>query len=247
MTRQLLVALLLLAAFPSLAEPPALTDAQAEALLADALRFAGEQRYDDTIAAFEKVKAQRPEAIVSIQGFKMAVVYAQVGDRERFDAHSRWLIARYKDAELATDAERSVKGYLLFAGPHDPALLAEAAGRTRYAVEAAAKAGEAELLPWFYLSHGMAEYRMKHYAEAATWLAKVVDDETLYIRSLAQVFHSMAVHEQGKRAEALALLEKARTTAATLPASGTEEYQEEWTDTLSTQLAMGEAEALIAK
>ena len=247
MTRPLLTALLLLAAFPVFAEPAALTDAQAQALLADALRFAGEQRYDDAIATFEKVKAQRPEAIVSIQGFKMAVVYAKLGDREKFDAHSRWLIARYKDAELATDAERSVKGYLLFAGPHDPVLLAEAAGRTRYAVEAAAKAGEAELLPWFYLSHGMAEYRMKHYAEASTWLAKVADDETLYIRSLAQVFHAMAVHGQGQHAEALALLEKARATAATLPAPGTDEYAEEWTDTLSTQLAMGEAEALIAK
>jgi len=247
MTHQLLTVLLLLAAFPVFAEPPALTDAKAQALLADALRFAGEQRYDDAIAAFERVKAQRPEAIVSIQGFKMAVVYAQVGDRERFDAHGRWLIARYQDAEAATDAERSVTGYLLFAGPHDPALLAEAVVRTRYAVEAAAKAGEAELLPWFYLSNGMAEYRMKNFAEASTWLAKVADDETLYIRSLAKVFHAMAVHGQGQHAETLALLEKARATAATLPTPGTEEYQEEWTDTLSTQLVMGEAESLIAK
>ncbi|MBL7644835.1 MAG: hypothetical protein JNK74_01475 [Candidatus Hydrogenedentes bacterium] len=247
MTRHLLTALLFLAAFPAMAEDTTLDEANAQALLADALRFAGEQRYPESIAAFEKVKAQRPEAIVSIQGLKMAVVYAQVGDVEKFDAHSRWLIARYKDAELATDAERSVKGYLLFAGPHDPALLAEALVRTRYAVEAAAKAGEAELLPWFYLSHGMAEYRMKNYAEAATWLAKVADDETLYIGSLAQAFHAMAVHGQGQHAEALALLEKARATATTLPAPGTEEYKEEWPDTLSTQLAMGEAEALIAK
>lgn len=246
MTRHLLTALLLLAAFPAFAASPALDDTQAQALLVDALRFAGEGRYPESIAAFERVKAERPEAIVSIQGFKMAVVYAQVGDRERFDAHSRWLIARYKDSELATDAERSVKGYLLFAGPHDPALLAEAVVRTRYAVEAAAKPGEAELLPWFHFSHGMAEYRMKNYAEAATWLAKVVDNETLYIRSLAQVFHAMSTHGQGQRAEALALLEKARATAATLPAPGTEEYQEEWTDTLSTQLAMREAEALLA-
>lgn len=246
MTRQLLTALLLLTALPALAASADLDDAQAQALLADALRFAGEQRYPESIAAFEKVKAQRPEAIVSIQGLKMAVVYATVGDVATFDAHSRWLIARYQDAELATDAERSVKGYLLFAGPHDPALLAEALVRTRYAVEAAAKAGEAALLPWFYLSHGMAECRMKNYAEAATWLAKVADNETLYIRSLAQAFHAMAIHGQGQRAESLALLEKARATAAELPAPGTEEYKEEWTDTLSTQLAMREAEGLIA-
>jgi len=247
MTRQLLTALLLLlTAFPATAEDATLTDAKAQALLADALRFAGGQRYDEAIAAFETVKAQRPEAIVSIQGLKMAVVYATVGEMEKFDAHCRWLIERYQDAELATDAERSVKGYLLFSGPHDPALLAEAVGRTRFAVEAAAKAGEAELLPWFYLSHGMAEYRLKNYAEALTWLAKVVEDETLYIRSLAQAFHAMAAHGQGKRAEALALLEKARATSAALPAPGTEEYKEEWTDTLSTQLAMREAEAMIA-
>lgn len=248
MTRQLLTALLLLlTALPALVASAVLDDTQAQALLADALRFAGEQRYDDAIAAFEKVKAERPEAIVSIQGHKIAVVYATIRDSEKLNAHCRWLIARYKDAELATDAERSVKGYLLFSGPHDPALLAQAVGRTRYAVDTAAKAGEAELLPWFYLSHGMAEYRMKNYAESATWLAKVVDDETLYIRSLAQAFHAMAVHRQGQRAEALALLEKARATAVTLPAPGTEEYKKEWTDTLSTQLAMREAEALIAK
>lgn len=242
MTRHLLTALfLLLAAFPALAADAALDVAQAKALLADALRLAGDQRYPESIAAFETVKANHPDAIESIHGHKIAVVHAAAGDGTNLEAHCRWLIDRYQDADLATDAERSVKGYLLFAGPHDPALLAEAARRTRYAVEAAAKAGEADLLPWFQVSLGMAEYRLGNYAEAATWLAKAAGDDNLYIRSLAQAFHAMAVHGQGKTAEALALLEKARATAAALPAPGSEEYKKEWTDTLSAQLALREA------
>lgn len=219
--------------------------ADAQALLAEALRAAGEQRHGDAIEIFERVKAERPEAIAAIHGLKFAVVLYTMGEAERFDAHCRWLIARYRNADTATDAERSVKGYLLFPGPHDPALLAHADKMTAFALESSLEAGDAELLPWFYVSRGMAQYRMGNFEEAVESLARSADDKSLYIRSLAQAFYAMAEHGRGNDARALALLEKARATRAELPAPGTDEYNEEWTDTLMAHLAMREAEEVI--
>jgi tetratricopeptide (TPR) repeat protein len=209
------------------------------------LQLASEDRHEAAVQLFERVKQQRPDTIASIHGHKVAVVYAVIGDRERHEAHCRWLMERYRDAELPTDAERSVKGYLLFPSADDPALIEHALERTRLATDYAVERGEGDLLPWFEGSRGMAEYRSANFAEAVAYLEKAATADNLYISSLALPFQAMAEFERGNHQRAAALLEQARAAAARLPAPGSEEYLREWTDTLTTKHALREAERVV--
>lgn len=241
------VAMLFIAALATLGisggQVNALTETEARAALDRVQRLSGEQAYTEARLDFAVVKEKRPEAIEAIDGLKMAVVMAVMGNEAALVAHSRWLLERYALSMAATDAERSVKGYLVYPGEKDPALLAQAVERARFAVEQATAAGDDELLPWFHVSLGIAEFRAGQYAAAATWLEKSTDNETRYIRGLALAFAAMTARERGHLEQADALLERARETAAALPAPGTDEYIEEWTDTEVIKMAMAEAEA----
>src|ERR1700694_5779319 len=96
---------------PSGAAAPAQADPRAR--LDEALRLASELKYDAAIAAFEAVKAQHAEAINGLDGLKMAVVYAEVGRTTKHAELTRWLVERYRTPKTATEAERSVKGYIV--------------------------------------------------------------------------------------------------------------------------------------
>lgn len=209
------------------------------------LYLASQDRHEDAVQLFERIKKERPETIESIHGHKVAVVYAAIGDRARHEAHCRWLMDRYRDAVMPTDAERSVKGYLLFPSADDPALLDHALERARLAARDAVERGEGQWLLWFIGSQGMAEYRSGNYAEAVTQLAKAAKDDNLYISSLALPFQAMAEFAQGNHERAGEVLAQAQEAAARLPEPGSEEYFREWTDTLTTQIALREAERVI--
>ncbi len=208
--------------------------------------LAAEEQHEAAATLFERVKEEQPETIESIHGHKMAVVYAAIGDPERHAAHCRWLMERFRGAEQPTDAERSVKGYLLWPSTDDPALLEDALERTRLAVTHADERGEGEYLLWFEGSHGMAAYRTGNYDEAVEHLERAAAAESLYINSLALPFLAMAEHARGNQERAEATLTRARAAAEQLPEPGSEEYILEWTDTLTTQMALREAEQRIA-
>ncbi len=245
--RWTVVAVLCLAMFTALGA----AHANAETLdtsdrVENVMRLASLGQHEAAVALFERVKKQRPDTIESIHGHKVAVVYAAIGDRERHAAHCRWLMERRRDAIMPTDAERSVKGYLLFPSADDPALIEHALERTRLATDQAEARGEGEYLAWFEGSRGMAEYRSGNHAEAVGWLEKAAKADNLYITSLAAPFQAMAEYARGNHERAEALLTKARELAAQLPAPGTDEYLREWTDTLTSQIALREAERTIA-
>lgn len=209
------------------------------------LHLASLDRHEEAVQLFERIKKEHPETIESIHGHKVAVVYAAIGDRARHEAHCRWLMDRYRDAVMPTDAERSVKGYLLFPSAEDPALLDHALERARLAARDAVERGEGQWLLWFVGSQGMAEYRSGNYAEAVTQLAKAAKDDNLYISSLVLPFQAMAEFAQGNHEQAGKILEQAQAAAARLPEPGSEEYLREWTDTLTTQIALREAERVV--
>ena len=215
-------------------------------VLDEVLDLASREQHEAAVQLFERVKEEDPDSIEAIHGHKVAVVYAVIGDRGRHEAHCRWLMERYRDAEQPTDAERSVKGYLVFPSTEDPALLQHALERTRFATEHAVERGEGDLLHWFEGSRGMAEYLSGNLDEAVAWSEKAARAESLYIRSLALPFQAMAEYARGNRERGRALLKEARVLADKLPEPGSEEYLREWTDTLTTQLAMREAEQVIA-
>jgi hypothetical protein len=209
------------------------------------LYLASQDRHEEAVQLFERIKKERPETIESIHGHKVAVVYAAIGNRTRHEAHCRWLMDRYRDAVMPTDAERSVKGYLLFPSAEDPALLDHALERARLAARDAVERGEGQWLLWFVGSQGMAEYRSGNYAEAVTQLEKAAKADNLYISSLALPFQAMAEFAQGNHERAGEVLAQAQEAAALLSEPGSEEYLREWTDTLTTQIALREAERVI--
>ncbi len=93
--------------------PAAATSASADprGKLDEALRLASELKYDAAITVFEEVKSQHPEAITGLDGLKMVVVYAEVGNAAKHEELTRWLVERYRTPRTATEAERAVKGY----------------------------------------------------------------------------------------------------------------------------------------
>ena len=217
------------------------------AKLDEALLLASELKYDAAITAFEGVKAQHPEAITGLDGLKMVVVYAEVGNQAKHAELTRWLLERYRTPKTATDAERAVKGYIVRHGSNDPTLLAEAVRMTSYASDHAATDGEGQYQGFFDTSRGVAEYRVGRFAEAAKWFPKTIDHESLYVRSLALPFYAMTELALGNRAHAQELYARAQTTAADLPKPGSAEYAIDWTDILISRMVLKEAAAAFGR
>lgn len=210
-------------------------------------RQSSERHYDVAIAEFEKIRSTEPEAIASLDGLKMVVVYAEVGNMAKHDELTRWLVERHKTPKTATDAERSVKGYIVHPSAKDKALLAHAVAMTQFASEHAAADGEGQYQGFFDTSRGVAAFRVGRFAEASKFLATTIDHESLYVRSLALPVYAMSERARGNRKLADSLAERARSAAATLPVPGTDEYGVEWTDILISRKVMEEMENAFRK
>ena len=115
------------------------------------LELAAQEKYAEAVALFKRVREELPDTIEAIHGHKVAVVYAHMGDRVGHAAHCRWLMKRYRGSELPTDAERSVKGYLIFPSAEDPALIEHALERSRVAVANSEARNEYQWIHWFWV------------------------------------------------------------------------------------------------
>jgi hypothetical protein len=227
--------------------PQAAAPADARARIDDALRLASERKYDAAIAAFEAVKAQHADAINGLDGLKMVVVYAEAGKTARHAELTRWLMDRYRTPKTATEAERAVKGYIIYRGAKDAALLTRAAEMTAYASDHAEADGEGQYQGFFDTSRGIAQFRLGHFADAARWFPKTIDHPSLYVRSLALSFFAMSERAAGNRAHADQLYARAVATGAGLPQFGTPEYGVEWTDILIARMALQEMKTAFGK
>jgi tetratricopeptide (TPR) repeat protein len=231
----------------AMAQETTLDAAETREWLDEVQLLSGQGNYDAAIVLFNTVKERNEDAIQSIDGLKMAVVLAVAASRQDHLEHSRWLLSRFPDPELATDAERAVKGYVLVPWADDADLIAVAVDRCRFAVDQATDAGEPGYLPWFYGSYGMALYRAGEFEKSAEWLEKSAADESPFISSLALAFHAMAEYRNSNTEAAHNSLEGARERVAAFPEPGTDLYLEEWTDILMSKMALAEAEALIKR
>jgi len=240
----------LIASGAAMLAAPAAAEEEDEAEWAESLnepyRLAVAGEYDAALRAFEQVRAESPDDIQSLDALRFAVAYAASGDKEGHLAHSRWLVSRYPSPELASDADRSIKGYIVSAWAEDPALLEEATTRMRFATDKAVEHGEGEWMAWFYASRGIAEYRTGDYEAASQWLSQAIGDENPYIRSLALNFYVMAEHAQGNEENAAVLLREASRVVGELPDRGTEDYEENWSDTLVARMSLQEATEKVA-
>jgi tetratricopeptide (TPR) repeat protein len=223
------------------AQPPAAARAQ----LDEVQRLSSVADYDAAMALFEKVKAQTPDAVESLDGLKISIVYLQAGRTAKFLDLTRWMIARYKSPKTSTDAERSVKGYLIWKGATDPAILAHAVEMTTFASEQAVASGEGQYQGFFDTSRGIALYRVGRYAEAARWLPTTLDHPDVLVRTLALGFNAMNEFKLGHRDRALELLARVHRELPNLPTPKSPTFGADWTDTLITKMVAAEAEALI--
>jgi hypothetical protein len=228
-------------------EAPAAKPLDPRARLDEIQRLSSERNYDAAIKAFETMQAEQPDAITSLDGLKMVVVYAEIGDLAKHESLTKWLVERHREPKTATDAERSVKGYIIHQRAKDPALLKHAVNMTRVASERAKADGEEEYQGFFDTSRGIALYRTGRYVEASKLLFSTIEHPSLYVRTLSLPFFAMSENARGSRAQLEAIAERARAEAAKLPQPGMDEYAEEWTDILISRRVLEEMETSLAR
>ena len=228
-------------------EGPAPKPLDSRARLDEIQRLSSERNYDAAIKAFEAMQSEQPDAITSLDALKMVVVYAEVGELDKHEKLTRWLVERHRTPKTATDAERSVKGYIVHSRAKDPELLKHAVEMTRLASERAAADKEAEYQGFFDTSRGIALYRVGRYADASKLLFSTIDHSSLYVRSLTLPFFAMSEFARGSRSQVNAIAERARAEAAKLPQPGTDEYAVEWTDILISRRVLEEMETTLSK
>lgn len=225
------------------AQTPAVSPVRAQ--LDEVRRLSSVADYTGAMRLFERVKASTPDAIESLDGLKISIVYLHTGNVAKFLDLTNWLIARYHSPKVSTDAERSVKGYIIWSGAKDPTILAHALAMTVFASDQATKSGEGEYQGFFDTSRGIALYRLGRYAEAAEWLPRTLRHEDVLVRTLALGFNAMNEFKLGHRAKATDLLATARRELPHLPAPGSPTFGADWTDVLITKMVVAEAEQLV--
>lgn len=236
------VAVLLVGSGLAAAQTPPVSPARAE--LDEVRRLASVLDYAAAMTLFESVQAKTPDAIESLDGLKIQIVYLETGHTDKFLNLERFLIARYKSPKVSTDAERSVKGYLIWKGATDPTILSHALEMTRFARERAVASGEGEYQGFFDTAYGIALYRLGRYAEAAKWLPGQLDHQDVLVRTLALGFTAMNEFKLGNRARSHELMSRARKDQSNLPKLGSPTIGADWTDVLITKMVMAEAESL---
>jgi hypothetical protein len=236
------VVVLLISGFAGAQTPPV---SQARAELDEVRRLASVLDYAGATKLFESVQARTPDAIDALDALKIQIVYLETGHTARFLDLVRGLTTRYTSPKVSTDAERSVKGYLIWKGATDPAILAHALEMTRFARERAVASGEGEYQGFFDTAYGIALYRLGRYGEAAKWLPGQIAHPDVLVRTLALGFTAMNEFKLGNRASAHELMARARKEQPNLPKLGSPTIGADWTDVLITKMVMAEAEGLI--
>jgi len=217
----------------------------ARAQLNEVQRLSSVADYASAMKLFESVKRATPDAIESLDGLKIAIVYIHTGHIDKFLDLTKWLGARYASPRTSTDAERSVKGYIVWKGAKDPAILAQAVAMTKFASEHAVASGEGEYQGFFDTSYGIALYRVGRYAEAAKWLPRMLTHQDVLVRSLALGFNAMNEWKLGNHARARELMSRARQELPNLPQPGSPTFGADWTDVLITKMVLAEAETVL--
>lgn len=201
--------------------------------LKDAQRLAIQGKYRAAVQAFEKVRAEKADAIEGIDGIHFATAYAALDDRVAHERLCRWLLDRFDETSSPMDAYRAAKSYVLYPGVDDEELLAKSLKLTQYALDESTGG----VLPWFYVAHGMANYRLERYAEAGSWLNKSIGHNEPKIRSLALAYSALVELGQGNEVSARDFLAQAKQAVAQI-------REQDWRDAEITNLALREAETL---
>ncbi len=107
-------------------------------------------------------------------------------------------------------------------------------------------AGDNNAMPFFQICKALSEYRQGHFAEAANWSRKTVEENGDGARAHASAVLAMADWQLGKFAEAREMLAKGNElTPRTMPAALTDTLADTWLIWLYARIQLDEAESLI--
>src|SRR5262249_1647304 len=134
-----------------------------------------------------------------LQSLTLAAKQAWLGQLKEYSATCDRILEIAKDANEPPDAERAAKIC---------SLRASAAKTHEAALDLARRAVELgkghQLMVYFQMALGMAEYRCGHYAEADVALraAAQVGEQDYYVSVTTAFYRAMSLFKQGKEAEA---------------------------------------------
>ena len=213
------------------------------ASLQQARQLVIEGKYTEAIAEFEAVRKESPQSITPLDGDQFGAVYGMAKDTQGHVEHCKWLFNRFplKDKTRPENAERTAKAYIICATATNKKLLNKSEDYTYFA----ATKGKGKYVHWFYVAHGIAHYRLKDYNEANKWLRRALENPDPNIHSLALAYQAMNIHQRGYKEKAKDLLKQAEADFAKLSKPGTKEYTHNWSNVLTSQLAIEEAKALL--
>jgi WD40 repeat protein len=200
-------------------------------------------------------RAQWPEAVAAMTlalepdpeehstWYWTAPLFVEAGDVAGYDRHCRALLDRYGATNDAQVAERTAKACLLLPGSSD--VIRRAAGLAALGADQGAQAGD--LLPYFLLASGLAEYRLDHLAAAEKRLrASLAIPHAGWNRRIpAELVLAMTLQTQGRGGLALAHLTVARTIFDRDVPKLDQTNDNTWHDVLICRALRREAEALV--
>jgi Leucine-rich repeat (LRR) protein/Flp pilus assembly protein TadD len=175
--------------------------------------------------------------------YRLAVILAQMQDREAYRAHCHALIELTGKSKKPEEMERTAKACsVLPLGDSDRAAV------LRLAKSAASNETHQYIL-YFRFAQGLAQYRAGDYAAADTTLSELAKTEIKNLNAVHRVcVLAMAQQRLGKASEAQATLALAETRAAEqLPKAGTRDLGNLWNDVIVARMLLKEARELIEK
>jgi WD40 repeat protein len=192
---------------------------------------------DRSLAAEQQAEHEVLESLAS------AATQAWFGQVKEYTATCDRVLKVAKDTKSPVNAEQAAKTCSLRAS--DPKTHEAALGLARRAVELGKGS---ELMCYFQMALGMAEYRCGHYAEADVALraAAQLGQENYYVSGTTAFYRAMSLFKQGKEAEARKLASEAVRKMKPLPAdeknplTGGDDF-----DDLILWMAFKEASALL--
>jgi hypothetical protein len=198
-------------------------------------------RYREAVAHLAARSAARNHNDSTLY-MRVAALQAWFGqDRELSETRRRILDAASATKD-PTEAERTAKACCL------AALDVEATKAACILARRAVDLGkDSELLPWFHLALGMAEYRARRFTEADASLRAAIADrhqENAQRLVIAELYRAMSLHQLGKNAEARTVALTATAKMPPLPKDDKEALAADHDD-LIMWLAYKEAKALI--
>jgi hypothetical protein len=178
-----------------------------------------------------------------LQSLTVAATQAWLGQQMEYSATCDRVLELAKDAEEAGDAERAAK--ICSLRPSDAETHEAALELARRAVEL----GKGhQLMFYFQMALGMAEYRCGHYTEADVALraAAQLGEQDYYVSGTSAYYRAMSLFKQGKEAEARKLASEAISKMKPLPADEQNPLAgDDNADDLILWMAFKEASALL--